>query len=322
MRRLFIDLDLGKIVAAAGTTQILTSIDEKRSPNAGLEVQFLRNVTVQELSSGATGKFEIKESGKYDANTLTGAASWVKTGTGTDTVYTFTFDLMVAALNTLLGVEAPVVVTGVAATNVFTSAASPAVDSKIQFQTTGTLFAGILPNTDYWVISSGHTATDFKVSLTQGGTEVDFTTAGSGGSDNKWAKISNDVASVDLMAAIEWVADGRTNETQTFTFTLVNDVVRDTDTFTPPAAEDVVINVRVGKTSLSAGIDYLDVTFASAFAGGATVGVNASVMSPSGGEHIGAWVRNDLTDENGTRIEFSATIPATGYKLAYMAFQV
>lgn len=73
-------------------------------------------------------------------------------------------------------------ITGVAATNVLTSASAHGLTSgrKVRFSalTGGT---GLLVGTDYWVISSGLTTTAFKVSLTQGGAEVDFSTAVTGG---------------------------------------------------------------------------------------------------------------------------------------------
>lgn len=323
MRRLFVDLDQGKILVAPGTSQLLTSIDEKRSPNAGLEVQFLRNVTVQELSPGASGKFEIKESLKYDANTIAGAASWVKSGSGETTLYTFTYDSMVAALDALLGIEAPVVVTGVnTGTDTLTSAASPPIDARIQFQTVGTLPAGLFPNTDYWVITAGHTTTDFKVSLTQGGAVVDITSAGSGGTDNKWAKISDDIVSVTLMAEIQWIADGRTNKTQTFDYVHVNDVVRDSDTFVPPAAQDIVLNVRAGKQAITNGTDTGSVVFVTPFTVGANVCVVAAVVKPAGGDNVFATVKEDTVTVTGFDYDLSAEVPATGYKLNYLAVAV
>jgi len=66
---------------------------------------------------------------------------------------------------------------GVAATNVL-STASPhgfAAGRKVRFLSL-TGGSGLLLGTDYYVIASGLTTTAFKVSLTSGGTEVDFTT--------------------------------------------------------------------------------------------------------------------------------------------------
>lgn len=69
-------------------------------------------------------------------------------------------------------------ITGVAATDLFTSSKNHALTAgrKVRFSaiTGGTgLFTGV----DYWVIASGLTATAFKVSATNGGSAVNFTTA-------------------------------------------------------------------------------------------------------------------------------------------------
>lgn len=50
----------------------------------------------------------------------------------------------------------------------------------VQFFTAGTLPTGISANTTYYVIASGLTATDFKVSATSGGGAITITGSGSG----------------------------------------------------------------------------------------------------------------------------------------------
>lgn len=66
-------------------------------------------------------------------------------------------------------------------TNIFTrSSHGLSVNQVIRFFTTGTLPTNITANTDYYVISDSFTTGQFKVSLTQGGLEVDFTTDGTG----------------------------------------------------------------------------------------------------------------------------------------------
>lgn len=55
-----------------------------------------------------------------------------------------------------------------------------AVGNSVKFSSTGTLPAGLLPNTKYYVLSSGLTADTFKISLTPNGTPVTTTNAGTG----------------------------------------------------------------------------------------------------------------------------------------------
>ena len=71
------------------------------------------------------------------------------------------------------------VMTADAATNVFTSNAHGMSDgTTVYVQTGGVLPSGLTTSTVYYVISS--TTNTFKLSLTNGGTEIDITTAGTG----------------------------------------------------------------------------------------------------------------------------------------------
>lgn len=68
-------------------------------------------------------------------------------------------------------------VTGVAATDLFTSTAHGYVaGDRVVFSGAGTGGAGITKGQEYYVIASGLTANDFKVSTTSGGSTIDFTT--------------------------------------------------------------------------------------------------------------------------------------------------
>lgn len=66
--------------------------------------------------------------------------------------------------------------TAAAATNLITKTAHGLVAGNRIYLTVRTGGAGLALNTSYYVIASGLTANDFKVSLTVGGTEVDITT--------------------------------------------------------------------------------------------------------------------------------------------------
>jgi hypothetical protein len=48
-------------------------------------------------------------------------------------------------------------------------------DDVVGITTTGTIFAGLTANRDYWVIAAGLTASDFRLSNTKGGSAVDIT---------------------------------------------------------------------------------------------------------------------------------------------------
>lgn len=320
--RLFFDLDLQKFVLGPGTTQELTSIDQKRSPNARIEIQFLRGVIPQELVSGATGIFEVKESGKYDANSIFRAGSWVKTGTGQDTIYTFTLDLMTPAGDLLLGVNDPVTCTATAATDLINATAHGLVaGNKIQFSTDNALPAPLKTNTDYFVLAAGITANAFKVSLTDGGTAVDVTDTGTGA--HQFRRIDNDTASVNLMAAMQYVAGGQTIESQTFVFVYRNDVVRDGDTSPVPDPADVILNVRAGKEAIGSGAQGGSVVFDPPFAGGSNIAVVVTYSKPTaGGDQIFADVVDDSVSETGFDYELSGATPDADSKLTYMAVAI
>lgn len=238
--RLFVDLNLGIFTLAARTTQRATGITFKRGPAAEVEIQFLREDVPQELPSDASGIFEVKTQDEFDSSPLTAALAWVKTGTDEDTIYTFTLPLVNDPLDALLGIDPLHDFTVVAATDLFTSVAHGlTAGTIIQFSSTVELPTPLLPNTDYFVIASGLTADDFRVSTTLGGSTINITDTGTG--IHSFRRTTNDIESVTLMAAMQWVADGRTNETQTIDFILENDVVREGEI--PPASPPLVYGV-------------------------------------------------------------------------------
>lgn len=318
--RLYYDLDRQKFVLAPGTTQVLTSIDQKRSPNASIEIQFLRGVTPQELVSGASGIFEVKESGKYDANSIFRAGSWVKTGTGADTIYTFTLDLMTDEGDRLLGVNDPIVVTSTFAADTLNATAHGLLDTqKVQLSTTGTLPAPLQENTDYFVVSAA--ANTFKVSLTSGGAAINLTDDGTG--THEVRRIDNDASSINLMAAMQYVAGGQTVESQDIVFVYRNDIVRDGDTSPVPDPADVVLNWRGGKEVIPSASSGESVLFDTAFAGGLTYVITLGVGKPTtGGDNISAHLVEDSVSETGFDYELTNPTPDANYKLNYMAVAI
>lgn len=103
--RVFIDLEFDRLTAGLGVAAALAQLSFKRAPALSLEVQFTRDGTVQELAPGATGVFGIKATGKYDDGYIAASLAWVKTGTGTSTVYTFNFTLITTPLDALFVVD-------------------------------------------------------------------------------------------------------------------------------------------------------------------------------------------------------------------------
>lgn len=240
--RFFVDRDSGKFVLGPGTSQLLASVKEIRGPAAEIEIQFLRGVTPQELDVSASGIFTVKTKNEFDSSPLTSAPAWVKTGTGVDTIYTFSLPLVNDPLDALLGVDALHAFTVVAATDLFTSTDGPhglTALTPIQLSSTVELPTPSLPNTTYFVSATGLTATEFKISATSGGAVLNITDTGTG--IHSFRRITNDVIEVTLMAALQWVADGRTNETQKIDYVLQNDVVREGEI--PPAFPPLVYAV-------------------------------------------------------------------------------
>lgn len=237
--RHYVDLDRQILTRVMGVPDPITEVEVKRSPFAQIEIQFVRAGTVIELPVSASGVWEVKMPGKYDDAPVTAALAWVKTGTGETTVYTFTLSLITAAIDAALGVDSatPAAFTVTTATDLITSTAHGRVaGNRVRFRTTGTLPAGLVIDTDYYVSATGLTANDYKVSLSNGGPIVDITTVGTG--TQTWVPSVPDIAKFTFMAAMQWIADGNENETQTIDFTVLNDVVRDGDVppSTPPLA--------------------------------------------------------------------------------------
>lgn len=228
--RITIDLDREKAVAT-GTTAELNSLRTKRATLAVLEVQFVRNFEVVELPNDATGKFELKKTGRYDEDPLTGAAAWLKFGSGTDTYYLFAFALINDALDALFGVDpAPVAFTANATTNLLTTVAPHglAADMKLRVESDDTLPAPLDPDLEYFASATGLTTTDFKVSLTAGGPTIDLLDAGTG--THSFVRLIADEDQLTLMGEVSWRYDARDRKSQTFVILVDNDVNRDADT--------------------------------------------------------------------------------------------
>ena len=97
--RCFINLNTREFVISPTLTQRVSTLFFTRRDNEPVEVQFVRNGAVVELEAGATGKLGLKSS--YAGSFLSYAGNWVKSGTGTATLYTFSLNMTSAALDAL-----------------------------------------------------------------------------------------------------------------------------------------------------------------------------------------------------------------------------
>jgi hypothetical protein len=95
--RVFIDLNSRAFVVSPVLTQRVTELLFTRRDNVPVEVQFVRNGVVVELGGGASGKMGIKKT--FDGDFLAYDSSWEKSGTGSDTIYTFGLNLNTTELD-------------------------------------------------------------------------------------------------------------------------------------------------------------------------------------------------------------------------------
>src|SRR5690242_1461545 len=88
---LYVDLDSFYALSSASGQPFSELGAAKRGTSRTFEVQFVRAGVATELSPGATGLFGFKLKGKRDSAVFAAVAlSWIKTGSGTSSVYTFT----------------------------------------------------------------------------------------------------------------------------------------------------------------------------------------------------------------------------------------
>jgi hypothetical protein len=100
----FVDLNSNSLLGSATATIPLSSLPPiKRGASLILPVQFVNAGVVTELSAGATGILGFKAPGYNSAASYAAVAlSWVKTGTGTAALYTFTVTFINTVLNAIL----------------------------------------------------------------------------------------------------------------------------------------------------------------------------------------------------------------------------
>jgi hypothetical protein len=101
MARVYIDLDTDTVVTAPGVPQRKDDLTVKRTETAKIDVQFFRAGEVIALDEAATGIFELKKDGQFDAAPLTGSSAWVSFGL----LYSFYFTLINEEIDDLLFVD-------------------------------------------------------------------------------------------------------------------------------------------------------------------------------------------------------------------------
>ena len=95
--RIYLDLDSRRLLTTP--TRPLSLLEFKRRDNDSIELQFLRDAAVQELTAGTTARVGIKPSGDYDAAFLA-VATLTQSGTGTATTYSGELNLHTTAMAT------------------------------------------------------------------------------------------------------------------------------------------------------------------------------------------------------------------------------
>ncbi len=103
--KLFIDVDSRTIIDSLTYQRATPSISLKRRDNMKVDVVFVREGKAIELASGALGRLGIKVAGDYGGGFIASATSWTKTGTGEDTIYSFSLSLNTTEMNTAFDEE-------------------------------------------------------------------------------------------------------------------------------------------------------------------------------------------------------------------------
>lgn len=102
--RIYLDLDSRKLMSSP--IRALSKLEFKRRDNDTIELQFLRDGTVQEISEGTTARIGIKVNADYDSDFLA-LTTLTKSGTGSEAVYGGELNLNTVPLATAFSGEPP-----------------------------------------------------------------------------------------------------------------------------------------------------------------------------------------------------------------------
>jgi hypothetical protein len=209
-------------------------------------------------------RWTVKPDGDYDGPVVASTTNFVKSGSGSTTIFTGTCNYITTELNSLLGIDATTTgtftVTGASTT--FT-AASPAthglaVGDTITFSAATTMPAGLVAGQVYYVLTVPTTGT-FTVAATAAGTAISPTTAGTGTLTYVAYLVADDVTRATLMAEFSW-AGAKPSKTNWIQHYLRNDLYKGGD------SDPVGVNGRDGRTTISASVSAQAVTFSPALA--------------------------------------------------------
>ncbi len=241
------DIDLKKLVLSPGGTAELTEITAKRGEEEEIAIRVIQNSTAIELPADAELKFVAKESLHFDEDPLVEAVDFEYDSVSG--LYRASVNWIIDVINALFGVKSdtPVTITGgVHATDLITTSGAHGLTAgtRVYFPSlTGGLGLERGTTSDiqrYFVIASGLTTTDFKVSATANGAAVDFTTTITAGTV---CADPEDVASIALAIEVAHRADDtsawKRSENQV-ALTLLNNYLRDDDGAAALAAQNAV----------------------------------------------------------------------------------
>jgi hypothetical protein len=108
--RLFLDIDTREFLQSPSFPRALTTLAFKRRDTDLIELQFLRDRTVQDLPTGTTIRLGLKPDAAYTAEFLA-SGTFTKDGTGTATRYLLELNLNTVPLNAAFAASTPEPVT-------------------------------------------------------------------------------------------------------------------------------------------------------------------------------------------------------------------
>jgi hypothetical protein len=104
--RLFLDIDTREFLQSPSFPRALTTLALKRRDTDLIELQFVRDRTIQELPTGTTIRLGLKPDAAYTAEFLA-SGTFTKSGTGTATRYLLDLNLNTVALNAAFAAATP-----------------------------------------------------------------------------------------------------------------------------------------------------------------------------------------------------------------------
>jgi len=205
-------------------------------------------------------RWTVKPDGDYDGPVVASTTNFVKSGSGSTTIFTGTCNYITTELNSLLGIDATT--TGTFAVSIssttFTASSTHglAVGDTITFSAATTMPAGLVAGQVYYVLTVPTTVT-FTVAATAAGTAISPTTTGTGALTYVAYLTADDATRATLMAELSWTG-AKPSKTNWIQHYLRNDLYKAGDT-TPVSA-----NGQTGRTTIGSGVSEKAVVFSPA----------------------------------------------------------